>query len=364
MTKGVLFSLLLVFLCSGWAVAANIKPDEFVSVQIAEKVLPSICAVESLQVINTQLIMFGMGGRQQSILKEIGTGVIVDKNGYIICKNWLVDDVQLVRVTLNDGSQADGEVIANDRDYDVALIKINPKGLNLVPVKVGNPGSIVPGDSAVCIGNSAGFKGTATYGIVSARRDYRTPNLVLVPLMIQADCAINSGNAGGPLFNWKGEMIGLHSNPGGVSGDVANINFFLPSDLVMRLTAEMIRTKKRAARPYLGILPYGQNSQGLADDLRMYYDLPEEYWEVGVLIQAVDQDGPAAEFGLLRGDLVVEVVVFGDSILAESIGELEKMLQTWRVDQVVIFKVLRHEQVVSIPVEIGAAPDEVMEFYF
>src|SRR3990172_4123792 len=130
MTKGVLLSLLLVFLCSGWAVAADIKPDEFVSVQIAEKVLPSICAVESLQVINTQLIMFGIG-RQQSILKEVGTGIIVDRNGYIICKNALVDDVELVRVTLSDGSQADGEVIVNDRDYDVALIKINPKGLNL-----------------------------------------------------------------------------------------------------------------------------------------------------------------------------------------------------------------------------------------
>ena len=363
MTKGVLLSLLLVFLCSGWAVAADIKPDEFVSVQIAEKVLPSICAVESLQVINTQLIMFGIG-RQQSILKEVGTGIIVDRNGYIICKNALVDDVELVRVTLSDGSQADGEVIVNDRDYDVALIKINPKGLNLVPVKVGNPSSILPGDSAVCIGNSAGFKGTATYGIISARRDYRTPNLVLVPLMIQADCAINSGNAGGPLFNWKGEMIGLHSNPGAVSGDMANINFFLPSDLVMKLTAEMIRTKKRSARPYLGILPYGLYSQGLDDDLRMYYDLPEEYWDIGVLVQALDQDGAAMEFGILRGDLIVEVAYGGDSIMVKSIGELEKMLQLWRVGQVVVFKVLRREQVQSIPVEIGAAPEKTMEYYF
>jgi serine protease Do len=362
MRKSLLLSILFVVLA---AVQASAQSSDFIASEVAAKVAPSICSVESLRVINTQLIMFG-AGRQQAVLKEIGTGVIVDKSGYIICKNNLVEDSELVRITLNDGTQLDGDVIVNDRYYDIALIKINPKGHNLTPVKFGNPKSVVPGDSAICLGNSAGFKGTLTYGIISALRDYRTPNQVLVPNMIQADCAINAGNTGAPLFNWKGEMIGFHSNAGAVRGDRANINFFMPGDLIADLTREMIRTKERAKRPYLGVLPFGRIGRGyqeLGDDLRMYFDLPEEYWDVGVLVQELDNDGAAMEFGLYRGDLIIEVEYSGQTVKLKSIGELEKMIQKWNIGQVVVFRVLRRNKILDVAVEIGYVPEDVEPFY-
>ncbi|MCD6119071.1 serine protease [bacterium] len=362
MHKSVISGLIFVVCLSFSAFAQDLSGD-FVSVDVAEKAIPSLVSIESLSVIQTQLVSFGMA-RQQAILKDIGTGIILDRSGHILCKNDLVDDVEIVRVTLYDGTQVDGEVLVNDRHYDIALIKIKPDGLNLIPVKTGNAKSVVPGDSAICIGNSAGFKGTVTYGVISALRDYRTPNRVLVPKMIQADCAVNSGNTGGILFNWKGEMIGIHSNPGMVRGDMANINFFLPTDLVMRLCGEMIRTNERAFRPYLGILPYGRYAQGLDDDLRMYFDLPEEFWEVGVLIEDTDENGPAMEHGLLRNDLIVRVEPSpGHQVLVKSIGELEKMIQGWRDGQIVVFSVLRRNTIVEVPVEIWPAHDDVEPYF-
>ncbi len=363
MRKSLILSVLFLLVTSVSVYAQT--PVNFVASEVAARVSPSVCAVESLRVINTQLVMFG-AGRQQSVLKEIGTGVIVDKNGYVLCKNNVVEDSEVVRITLSDGRQFDGEVLVNDRYFDIALIKMDLKGAKVTPVVFGNPKSVVPGDSAICIGSSSGFKGTVTYGIVSALRDYRTPNQVLVPNMIQADCAINSGNTGAPLFNWKGEMIGFHSNPGSVRGDMANINFFMPSDLIAELSREMIRTKERAKRPYLGVLPYGRFSRGfqeLGDDLRMYFDLPEQYWDVGVLVQTLDPDSSAMEFGIYRGDLILEVEYSGKKTALKSIGELEKLIQSWEVGQVVNFRVLRRNKIVDVDVEIGFVPEEVQQFY-
>ncbi len=363
MTKTIFASLLLfVFLATG-ALAQQQGGRDFVAVEVSNAAMPSMVSVEAMSVINTSIVMFGMS-RQQAVLQDVGTGIILDGKGHILCKNNLVDDVDVVMITFNDGTKKQGEVLVNDRYYDLALIKVNPSGLNLKPIKVGDPSKSNPGDSAIVIGNSSGYKGTVTYGIISAFRDYRTPNYVLVPKMIQADAAINAGNVGGALFNYKGEFIGMHSNPGAVRGDRANINFFMPSPLVMRLANEMMRTGKRPFRPYVGVLPYQRSRQQLADDLRMYFDLPEEYWEIGVLIEAVDETSSGYEFGLMRGDLIVRIEPTpGNLILMEGVGQLEQMIQGFKSKQVVIFHVLRRNMIVEVAVAIGGAPDSVPRYY-
>lgn len=363
MIKTIFASLLLFVLLATGALAQQQGGRDFVAVEVSNIAMPSMVSVEAMSVINTSIVMFGMS-RQQAVLKDVGTGIVIDNKGHILCKNNLVDDVEIVMITFSDGTKKQGEVLVNDRYYDLALLKVNTAGLNLKPVKVGDPSKASPGDSAVVIGNSSGYKGTVTYGIISAFRDYRTPNYVLVPKMIQADAAINAGNTGGALFNYKGEFLGIHSNPGAVRGDRANINFFIPSTMVMRLTNEMIRTGKRPFRPYIGILPYQRSRQQLADDLRMYFDLPEEYWEIGVLIEAVDETSVAYEFGLMRGDLIVRIEPTpGNLIIMDGVGQLEQMIQGWRNKQIVIFHVLRRNMIVEVPVAVGGAPDTVPRFY-
>lgn len=355
-------SMILIVCLSSPALAQNDTKD-FVAVRVAEQVSPSLVAIEAMSVVHTSIVMFGMS-RQQAILNEIGTGVVFDKRGYILCKNNLVDDAELVMITFHDGSKKQGEVLVNDRHYDLALIKVNPSGLNIVPVKVGDPTKSGRGDSAIAVGNSSGYTGTVTYGIISAFRDYRTTNGVLVPNMIQADCAINAGNIGAPLFNYKGEMIGMYSNPGAVSGDRTNINFFMPSTFVMRLANEMIRTGKRPFRPYIGILPYQRGWQQLDDSLRMYFDLPEEYWDVGILIEQTDETAAAYEFGLMRYDLIVRVEpTAGNLILLKTVGQLEQMIQGWRDKQIVVFHVLRRNMIVEVPLVVSGAPDSVERFF-
>ncbi|MEP0813513.1 MAG: trypsin-like peptidase domain-containing protein [bacterium] len=357
--------LTIAFLLAFSAAAfAQFSDREFVAETVAKKVAPSLVSIEALNVVNTQLRFFG-AARQQAISTVIGTGIILDTKGHILCKEYVVSDANLVRVTFNDGTQRDGEIIVKDKVYDLALLKVNPTGLKLRPIAVGNPATVAQGDSAICVGNSAGYTGTVTYGIVSAKRDYRTTSLALVPQMIQADCAINDGNQGAPIFNWKGEMIGFHSNVGAVRGDAANINFFLPSDLVMKFAREMIATGERPFKPYIGILPFARIDQvfgrwqEMGDDIRMYFDLPDEFWDVGVLIQEVDGLSPAFEFGLVKGDLIIKFEPTpGNEILIKSVGQLEKLILNCKEGQVVTFHVLRRNAIQKIALEVGNAPEE------
>src|ERR1700719_2970060 len=196
----------------------------------------------------------GGGGdspQQPSRREQSGTGFIVDKNGYIITNNHVVDGVDHIRVKLHgDETQYRARLIGADRETDVAVIKIDPKR-PLLPVLIGNSDAVQVGDWAVAIGSPFGLEATVTAGIVSAM-DRGDIGAQQFQKFIQTDAAINPGNSGGPLLNIRGEVIGVHTMIATQSGGYQGVGFALPVNMVVRVYNDIIR-EGRVTRGSIGV---------------------------------------------------------------------------------------------------------------
>lgn len=224
-----------------------------------------------------------------------GTGFVVDKNGYILTNNHVIEKADRIRVKLNgDDEQYRGKVIGYDSETDLAVLKIDAKR-PLTPVQIGNSDSVVVGDWAVAIGSPFGLQATVTAGIVSATgRDL--PTSQQFQHFLQTDAAINPGNSGGPLLNIRGEVIGINTMIATTSGSYEGIGFALPSNMAVRVYNDIIR-QGRVIRGSIGISWDRRNSQ--ADTLEAFG------LNHGVLVERVSQDGPAAKAGIEPDDVIL-----------------------------------------------------------
>jgi len=195
--------------------------------------------------------------------------------------------------------------------------------------------------------------------------------------MIQSDVILNTGNLGSPLFNAKGEMVGVHAVFGtGQYGRLQNITFFMPLDLVKRVYNELMETREPAFRPFLGIEPWSSlifeggtvvalpgaravALRELTDDLRMYMDLPDQYWDVGVLIYNVWEGSPAYDAGLRYQDFIIKL----DGELLKTIGQLEEAVYYAKKDQKMVFTVIRRHRIQEFEVVVGNHPKETLGTY-
>ncbi len=224
-----------------------------------------------------------------------GTGFIVDKNGYILTNQHVIEKADRIKVKLN-GEMADyrARVIGYDTETDVAVLKIDAKRA-LVPVQVGNSDSVEVGDWAIAIGSPFGLQATVTVGIVSATsRDL--PGAQAFQHFLQTDAAINPGNSGGPLLNIRGEVIGMNSMIATRSGSYEGIGFALPSNMAVRVYNDIIR-EGRVVRGSIGIKWSREGSQ--ADTLQAFG------LDHGVLVEIVAPSGPAAKAGIKADDIIV-----------------------------------------------------------
>jgi serine protease Do len=183
--------------------------------------------------------------------EQSGTGFIVDKNGYIITNNHVVDGVDHIRVKLNgETTQYRARLIGSDSETDIAVIKIDPKR-PLPPVMIGNAESVQVGDWAVAIGSPFGLEATVTAGIVSAtgRKDITDQQF---QRFIQTDAAINPGNSGGPLLNIRGEVTGVNTMIATQSGGSQGVGFALPINMAVRVYNDIIR-EGRVTRGSIGV---------------------------------------------------------------------------------------------------------------
>jgi S1-C subfamily serine protease len=303
---------------------------------------------------------------------------------YIMTDNRSIEDATILTVWLNDGTELEAEVVGTDDEYGVGVIKIDPADLpenasikeaDLMLEKYDQYSHNYPydqGDPVVALGNSGGLTGTVTFGVISGIRNFRNRSMILVPNMIQSDVSINAGNEGCPLFNERGEIIGIHER---IGSGMQNTTFFTPVWLLTRVADELILAyeEDREAdvwHPWLGIKPYAGSTDPfsgrprvITDDLKMFIDLPYQYWDVGILLDSVYLESPAREFGLMGRDILMEVTVLDvdgnvrkPKELLESIDQLELMVTTAQPEDLFIFGLYRDYNYLEVEVIIDDHP--------
>ncbi len=225
--------------------------------------------------------------------KALGTGFIIDRDGYILTNNHLVDGADKINVKLENEEEFKAKIIGRDPETDLALIKIDGAE-NLVSLKLGDSNKLEVGDWVVAIGNPFGLGHTVTAGIVSAK--YRDINSGPFDNFIQTDAAINPGNSGGPLMNITGEVIGINSAIFSQTGQNAGIGFAIPINMAKDLLPMLKQGK--VVRGYLGAMV-----QSIDSVLKDKFNLKDDK---GALIADLTPGGPAEKAGLERGDVIVK----------------------------------------------------------
>lgn len=221
-----------------------------------------------------------------------GSGFIVSSNGVILTNAHVVKGAQEVTVKLTDRREFKAKVIGTDHQTDIAVLKINAN--NLPTVKIGDPNATRVGEPVLAIGSPYGFENTATSGIVSAK-SRSLPDDTYVPF-IQTDAAVNPGNSGGPLFNDRGEVIGINSQIFTESGGYQGLSFAIPINVATKVQAQLMQYGK-VTRGRLGVTIQEVN-QALADS----FGLKTPH---GALVSAVEKGSPAERAGLEPGDVIV-----------------------------------------------------------
>ena len=240
---------------------------------------------------------FGVpGGGQQSPgvpSRGEGSGFIVTSDGVVLTNAHVVDGASTVTVRLTDGRDFEAKVVGADKKTDIAVLRIDAKGLPTV--RIGNPATTRVGEWVVAIGSPYGFENTVTAGIVSAK-SRSLPEENYVPF-IQTDAAVNPGNSGGPLFNLAGEVIGVNSQIYSRTGGYQGLSFAIPIDVAMRIENQLV-AHGRVSRAKLGVAVQ-EIDRGIADS----FGLPNT---VGALVANVEKDGPASQAGLQAGDVILK----------------------------------------------------------
>jgi serine protease Do len=237
---------------------------------------------------------FGEGGENEEFNSQsLGSGFIISADGYVISNNHVIQGADVVVVRLTDRREFKAEVVGTDPRSDVALLKID--ATNLPVVKLGTKHKVKVGEWVLAIGSPFGFDHTVTAGIVSAI-GRNLPRENYVPF-IQTDVAINPGNSGGPLFNLKGEVIGVNSQIFSRTGGFMGLSFAIPIGVAMDV-ADQLRNKGKVSRGWLGVLIQDVTRE-LAESFGM--DKPQ-----GALVAKVLADSPASKAGFEVGDIVLE----------------------------------------------------------
>lgn len=283
----------------------------------------------------------------------LGSGVLIDKEGYILTNEHVIADADKITVTLSDGREFKAEIKGTDRRSDLAVIKIS--GVHFPAAPLGDSDKLRIGQWVVAIGNPFGFalqnpEPTVTSGVVSALhrslgrvagdRDYGD--------LIQTDAAINPGNSGGPLVNLKGEVIGINVAIFSTSGGYQGIGFAVPINSAKRIVSQLIEGRK-IAYGWLGV-----TVQNLDEKLMNYFGLSQKQ---GVLVSQVLAGSPAKKAGIKEGDLVLKF----NLVETNNVNALLKAVGDSEAGKKVKVVLMRDKKPLTLEVEIGARPENLEE---
>jgi serine protease Do len=273
--------------------------------------------------------------------KSLGSGFIISADGYILTNAHVVDGADEVTVRLTDKREFKARIIGADKRTDVALIRIEASGLPAV--KLADPAQLKTGEWVVAIGSPFGFDNSVTAGIVSAK-GRSLPQENYVPF-IQTDVAINPGNSGGPLFNLRGEVVGINSQIYSRSGGYMGVSFAIPIDVAMEVQ-QQLRASGRVSRGRLGVV-IQEVSKELADSLGLSRAM-------GAVVNAVEKGGPAEQAGLEAGDVILR---FDGKPIANS-ADLPRQVGLAKPGSRVMVQVWRRGSYRDIAVTVGEMLDD------
>ena len=285
---------------------AHERPDSFSD--LARTLTPSVVNISTSTIVagrNHDLPQFPQGSPFEDFLEEfrdrsgqhrvqaLGSGFIIDESGLVVTNNHVIESADAIRVILHNDKIFEAELLGRDPKTDVAVLKINPQGEKLQPIRFGDSDAVDVGDWVVAIGNPFGLGGTVTAGIVSARgRDIGNGPY---DDFIQTDASINRGNSGGPLFDLEGKVIGINTAIFSQTGGSVGIGFAISSNLASNVVGQLVEYG-RTRRGWLGVFvqeitPEIAEGLGLGD-------------ATGALVSSVHPEGPAAEGGVQAGDII------------------------------------------------------------
>jgi serine protease Do len=275
----------------------------------------------------------------------MGSGFVISADGYIVTNAHVIENAEVINVRFTDKREMKAKVIGADKRSDVALLKVEATGLPFL--KLGDSNSMRVGEWVVAIGSPFGFSNTVTAGILSAKsRDLPADSTAsdAVPFL-QTDAAVNPGNSGGPLFNLKGEVVGINSQIFSRTGSFAGISFAIPIDYAVNVI-EQLRKSGKVTRGRIGVAI--QNvSRDLADSLGLAKT-------DGAAVGTVEEDSPAAKAGIEVGDVILKI----DGRTLESSSDLSRSVRAVKPGQKVTLSVWRAGKMRDFVVTVGEFKDE------
>jgi putative serine protease PepD len=332
---------------------ATDSDQEQLTISIYARVSPAVAFITSRVIVRD----FFWGAVPQ---EGTGSGFIIDKDGHIVTNNHVVENAEMVRVTLSDETDVEATIVGTDPDTDVAVLKIDVPPDKLAPVELGSSSTLQVGQRAIAIGNPFGLERTLTTGVISSLgRPLESDSGRTIFDVIQTDAAINPGNSGGPLLDSAGRVIGVNTAIYSPSGGSVGVGFAIPIDTVRRVVESIIE-KGYFAHPWLGITGLGLSAE-LAS--RLGLDV-----ERGVLVVEVTSGQAAGVAGLRGGTRRVQVGNYvirigGDIVTAINdvpildMNSLVKYLETrTEVGQTVTLTIVRDGQEQTVQVRVGEQP--------
>lgn len=331
--KPVLFAFFIASL--GFSGEAGAQFPSFAD--LAEKLTPSVVNISSFSQSETE-----NGEGNTPLSESLGSGFIIDGNGYIITNNHVVDKAESISITLSDNTKTEARVIGKDPKTDLALIKIETKR-PLNAVKFGDSDKIRVGDWVLAIGNPFGLGSSVTAGIVSAKsRDIESGPY---DSFIQTDASINQGNSGGPMFNLQGEVIGISSAIFSTTGASQGVGFAIPANLAGWVISQL-KEHGEVKRGWIGI-KIQPNTPEIADSLGISANQ-------GVVVSGVTEQGPAQKAGLQAGDIVLSF----NRQLIDNTKNLSRLIAETKIGTPAPIEIWRSGQKQTLTVPIELMPEE------
>ena len=330
------------------AEVVNISVTQVAQTGAAQFPFPGMEDDENLQEFFKRFGIPGIPGQGQPgpeyKSQSLGSGFIISGDGYILTNAHVISAADEVLVKLSDKREFKAKIIGADKRTDVALIKI--EATNLPKATIGDPAALKVGEWVAAIGSPFGLENTMTQGIVSAK-GRALPQENFVPF-IQTDVAINPGNSGGPLYNLRGEVVGINSQIYSRSGGSMGLSFSIPIDVAIDISNQL-KTSGKITRGWLGVA-----IQEITKDLAESFGMKNTN---GALIAGVEKNSPADKGGLLAGDVITKF----DGKLITSSSDLPRAVGATKPGKVAPVEVLRKGATKTLSVGIGEMPTDTAE---
>ncbi len=324
--------------------------------EIVRSVSPSVVNISSTKLLKRQQVPFDEffdflspfpdGKNRRFKEQSLGSGVIVSPDGYIVTNNHVVEQSSDIRVILYDKRSFKARVVGADPKTDMAIIKIDAKGLSVIPW--GDSERLQVGEFVLAIGNAFGLNNTVTMGIISAvgRADV---GIADYEDFIQTDAAINPGNSGGPLVNIKGEIIGINTAIFSKTGGYQGIGFAVPSNMV-RAVKDQLTKDGKVTRGWLGV-----TIQEFTPEMAQKFGLKGSD---GVLVSDVAKGSPAAKAGIQRGDIIAQ---FNGKRISD-VGMLRNLVAQSQIGAGIVIKLIRRDKEMSVTATVVELPSDASDY--